>query len=53
MGIGVGEHGVPFLCKLGGVGVYMVRHTVFCNDIRIVKDAVDDLSVHIHILKQL
>lgn len=48
MGLGVGEHGIPFLCELGGIRVNMIREAVFRDDIGIISGSVDDLFV-IHI----
>ena len=48
MSFGVGEHGVPFLCELGGIRVNMIREAVFRDDIGIISGSVDDLFV-IHI----
>ena len=48
MRLGVGEHGVPFLCELGGIRVNMIREAVFRDDIGIISGSVDDLFV-IHI----
>ena len=31
--LGVCEHGVPFFCELGGIGIDVVRHIVLCDDV--------------------
>ena len=48
MRLGVGEHLVPFFRELGGVGIDVVGHSVFRDDIGIIRCTMDDLSV-IHI----
>ena len=48
MRFGVGKHLVPFFREFGGVGIDMVGHAIFRDDVGIIKYTMDNIAIIYH-----